>query len=126
MPFSALLIIAGLLGLVFGVGFFLYPAWSLGLYGASTGEVGYLMTRFTGAALFHLGLVYLMLRDVRDGLTIRRIAIGSTLGALAGLRVALYAVRNDLVNNLGWSTVAIYALLILCFGWFALKPARTG
>jgi hypothetical protein len=84
------------------------------------------MTRFTGAALFHLGLVYLMLRDVRDGLTIRRIAIGSTLGALAGLRVALYAVRNDLVNNLGWSTVAIYALLILCFGWFALKPARTG
>jgi len=124
MPFSALLIIAGFLGLVFGVAFFLYPVWALSLYGASTGEVGYLMSRLAGAVLFQLGLVYLMLRDVRDRTTIRRIAIGSTLGALAGLRVALYAVRNDLVNNLGWSTVAIYALLALGFGWFAFKPTR--
>lgn len=123
MPFKALLTIAGLLGLAFGVAFFLAPAATLGLYGASTGDVGYLMTRLAGAALFHLGLVYLMIRDVQDPVTIRRLSIASALGSLAGLRVALYGVRNDLVNAVGWSSVAIYALLVLGFAWFAYRPA---
>lgn len=125
MPFSLLLTVSGIVGLVFGAAFFISPAWTLGHYGASTGEVGYLMARFTGAGLFHLGIVYLMIRDIRDAVLIRRLAIASTLGALAGLRAALYAVRNDLVNNLGWSTVVIYAVLAAGFGWFAFRPSRT-
>jgi len=124
MPFSVLLTISGILGLVFGAGFFISPAWTLRLYGASTGEVGYLMARFTGAGLFHLGIVYLMVRDVRDAVTVRRLAIASALGSLAGLRAALYAVRNDLVNDLGWSSVAIYGSLALGFAWFAFRPPR--
>jgi hypothetical protein len=124
MSFKILLTVSGILGLVFGAGFFISPAWTLSHYGASTGEVGYLMARFTGAGLFHLGIVYLMIRDVRDAVIIRRLAIASTLGALAGLRAALYAVRNDLVNELGWSTVAIYGLLAAGFAWFAFRPPR--
>ncbi len=123
MPFKALLTIAGLLGLGFGAAFFVLPAATLRVYGASTGEVGYLMTRFAGAALFQVGLVYLMIRDVSDAVLVRRISVASVLGALAGLRVALYAVRNDLVNPRGWSTVMIYGLLVLGFAWFAYRPA---
>jgi hypothetical protein len=42
--------------------------------------------------------------------------IGSFIGSVAGLVVALTGQFWDLVNQLGWSTVAIYALLTLGYG----------
>lgn len=125
MQFKFLLIVTGLLALVFGLGFFFAPVETLNLYGASTGPVGYLMTRFFGAELLQVGVVYILIRGVQEPTIIRGIAIGSTLGALAGLRVALYAVRNDLVTQVGWSTVVIYALLVFAFGWHAFKRPQT-
>lgn len=122
MRFSVLLIVSGVLGVVFGLAFFFAPVQTLAVYAASTGEVGYLMTRFFGAALIQVGIMFLLIRGVRDPALIRGIAIGAALGELAGLRVALYAVRNNIVSPLGWSTVAIYALLFLGFAWFAYKP----
>jgi hypothetical protein len=120
MRFRSLLIFTGVLALIFGLGFFFAPVQAMNLYGASTGPVGYLMTRFFGAALFQVGLVYLMMRGIQEPGPVRGVAIGSTFGSLAGLRVALYAQRNGLVNAVGWSTVAIYAILFVAFGWFAL------
>lgn len=124
MRFSALLIVAGLLALVFGLAFFFAPVEALNLYGAATGPVGYLMTRFFGVALIQTGLVYLLIRNVIEPAVIKGIAIGSALGSLAGLRVALFAERNSLVSAVGWSTVAIYALLLLGYAWFVFKGAK--
>jgi hypothetical protein len=126
MRFNLLLILSGVLALVFGLAFFFVPVQTLALYSASTGPVGYLMASFFGAALIQVGLVFLLIRSVRDPGLIRAIAIGAALGDLAGLRVALFAVRNDMVNSLGWSSVVIYALLVLGFGWFAYKPPAAG
>jgi hypothetical protein len=122
MRLKALLTVSGALALVFGFGFYLAPVRTLALYSASTGPVGYIMTRFFGAALVQAGLILLSLRSVREPALARNIAVGAGLGNLVGLHVALYAVRNHLVSELGWSTVAIYALLALGFGWFAFKP----
>ena len=121
MPFKSLLVVTGLLALVFGLGFFFAPVEVLNLYGSSTGPVGYLMSRFFGAELIQVGIAYILIRGVQEPTVIRGIAIATTFGALAGLRVALYAVRNELVNQVGWSSVAIYALLVLAFGWHALR-----
>ena len=121
MKFNVLLLLTGLLALVFGLGFFFAPVEVLNLYGASTGPVGYLMTRFFGAELIQVGVVYILIRGVQESTIVRGIAIGSALGAMAGLRVALYGVRNGLVNQVGWSSVAIYGLLVFGFGYFALK-----
>ena len=121
MKFNVLLLLTGLLALVFGLGFFFAPVEVLNLYGSSTGPVGYLMARFFGAELIQVGVAYILIRGVQDPTVIRGIAIGTTLGALAGLRVALYAERNALVNQVGWSSVAIYALLVFAFAWHALR-----
>jgi hypothetical protein len=80
------------------------------------------MTRFFGAALVQAGLILLSLRPVQEPALVRSIAVVVALGDLFALHVALYAVRNHLVSELGWSTVAIYALLALGFGWFAYRP----
>jgi hypothetical protein len=50
--------------------------------------------------------------------------MGSFLGSIAGLIVALMGQLGHLVNSLGWSSVVIYALLLVGYARFAFgKPA---
>jgi hypothetical protein len=113
----------GVLGVVFGLGFLLMPGVVLPLYGPAPDSTALLMSRFFGVALFHLGLLLYLLRDVRDAGLVRLIATAGVAGSLAGLAVALMAVLGGLVNGLGWSTVLIYALLLL--GYLGCMRART-
>lgn len=125
MRFSTFLLLAGLLALVFGLAFALAPAPVLALYAVTTDVGGLLMSRFFGAALINLGLVLLLVRGVADPKTQRAIALGSFVGSIAGLLVALTAQFTGVVNALGWSTVAIYLLLALGYGYFGFAQPRT-
>lgn len=116
MPLRTLLLIAGILGLVFGLGFLLVPRAMLPLYGVPTDPSVVMMSRFFGAALVQIGLVLYLIRDVGDPRTQRGVVIGSFIGSVAGLVVALTGQFWGLVNQLGWSTVAIYALLTFGYG----------
>jgi hypothetical protein len=118
MRLGTLLLIGGLLGLVFGAGFLLAPRPMLTLYGVPTDPSVVLMARFFGAALLQLGLVFYLIRDVGDPRTQRGVVIGSFIGSVAALVVALTGQFWGLVNQLGWSTVAIYGLLTLGYGSF--------
>jgi membrane-bound ClpP family serine protease len=118
MQLRSLLLIAGLIALVFGLGFLLVPRPMLALYGVSTDPAIVLMSRFFGAALVQLGLVFYLIRDVGDRRTQRGVVIGSFIGSVAGLVVALTGQFWGLVNQFGWSTVAIYGLLTLGYGSF--------
>ena len=122
MPLRTLLLIAGVIALVFGLGFLLVPRPMLALYGVATDPTVVLMSRFFGAALVQLGLVLYLIRDVGDPRTQRGVVIGSFIGSVAGLVVALTGQFWDLVNQLDWSTVAIYALLT--FGYGAIMFGR--
>jgi hypothetical protein len=125
MRLRTLLLIGGLLGLVFGLGFLLAPRPVLSLYGVAADPTVVLMSRFFGAALVQIGLILYLIRDVSDPGTQRGVVIGSFLGSLAGLVVALTGQFWDLVNGLGWSTVAIYGLLLLGYGSFIFGKPRT-
>ena len=111
-----LLLIAGLIALGFGLGFLLAPRPLLALYGVAGDPSVVLMGRFFGAALVQLGLVLYLIRNVGDIRTQRGVVIGSFLGSVAGLVVALTGQFWGVVNQFGWSTVAIYALLTLGYG----------
>ena len=119
MRFSTLMIVAGAIALAFGLGFLLVPDVVLGPYGVTTDANGLLMARFFAAALLQLGLVLLLLRNVQEPATQRAIALGSAIGSLAGLAVAVLGVVYHLVNAFGWSTVAIYGLLFIRYAQFA-------
>lgn len=116
MRLGTLLLISGLLALVFGLGFLLVPRPMLGLYAVPTDPPVVLMARFFGAALVQLGFVFYLIRDVGDPRTQRGVVIGSFLGSVAGLVVALTGQFWGLVNQFGWTTVAIYGLLTLGYG----------
>lgn len=126
MRLRTLLFIAGVLALFFGLGFLLIPRAVLPLYGVVAEPAVVLMSRFFGAALLQLGLVLYLIRDVGDPRTQRGVVIGSFLGALAGLVVALTAQFWGLVNSFGWSTVVIYGLFLLGFGSYVFgRPQAT-
>ena len=118
MPLRTLLLIAGILGLVFGLAFLFAPRPTLALYGVSSEPTVVLLARFLGAALVQVGLVLYLIRDVPDPRTQRGVVLGSFLGSLAGFVVALTAQFWGLVNAFGWTTVAIYGLLLLGYGSF--------
>jgi hypothetical protein len=118
MRFPTLLTIAGILGIVFGIGFLALSASTLAPYGVRTDASGLIMAQFFGAALLQLALVFLCMRDI-PATHIRKLSLGAFLGELTGFWVALRIQLAGHVNSLGWSTVAIYALLALGFGLFA-------
>ncbi|HET6796121.1 MAG TPA: hypothetical protein VFH40_03090 [Gemmatimonadales bacterium] len=126
MRLRTLLLTAGLLALVYGVGFLLAPRLLLQLYGVADDPSVVLMARFFGAALIQLGLVFYLIRDVGDLRTQRGVVIGSFLGSLAGLVVALTGRFWGLLNSFGWSAVAIYALLLIGYGTFVFGRPQVG
>lgn len=113
MRLNTLLLIAGLLAYVFGLGFLLVPGAVLPVYGLETSPATLLMSRFFGVALVNVGLVVYLLRDVREAAAQRGLALAGVVGSAAGVAVALMGQLNGLVNSMGWSTVAIYGLLLL-------------
>jgi hypothetical protein len=118
MRLGTLLRLAGLLALAFGIGFLFAPARVLSMNGVAAEPTVVLMARFFGSALVQLGLVFYLIRDVSDPTTRRGVVLGSFLGSLAGFVVSLTAQFWGLVNSFGWSSVAIYGLLLLGYGSF--------
>jgi hypothetical protein len=113
MRLSSLLLIAGLLALVFGLGFLLIPAALLPVYGIEAEAATVLMSRFFGAALVHLGVLLYLVREVEEPAAQRGLALAGVVGSVAGLAVALAGQLGGLVNAMGWSTVIIYGGLLL-------------
>ena len=127
MKLNTFLTIASLLALAFGLSFLFAPGTTLAPYGVTTDAAGIYMARYFGAALIQLGLVIFLARQVGDPAAQRAIVLGSCIGSLAGLGVALSAQLSHAVNALGWSTVAIYLFLLLGYGYFAfIRPRAVG
>jgi len=110
---SNVFLAGGVLAIAFGLSFLLVPAMVLPMYGAATDPATLLMSRFFGVALLQVGLMLYLLRETRDAATQRVTALAGAVGSVAGLLVALMGVMGGVVNALGWSTVAIYAVLLL-------------
>ncbi|HEY3012191.1 MAG TPA: hypothetical protein VGJ36_05560 [Gemmatimonadales bacterium] len=125
MRLRTLLLIGGVLGLAFGIGFLFAPRPLLALYGVAGDPTVVLMSRFFGAALVQVGLILYLIRDVADPRTQRGVVMGSFIGSLAGLVVALTGQFWGLANELGWSSVAIYGLLLIGYGTFVFGRPRT-
>lgn len=121
MRFNTLLLLAGLLALAFGLGFLLLPGAVLPLYGVEPAPATVMIARFFGVALVHLGLALYLVRETRDAAIQRGLALSGVVGSAAGVAVALTGVLGGLVNDLGWSTVAIYGLLLIGYAG-GLRP----
>ena len=126
MKLSTMFIIYAIISAIFGLAFVFVPEASLALYGITLSPGGIPIARLFGAALLEFALLSWFARNAGDSEARKAIILALFIGEVIGFIVVLYGQLSGVVNALGWSTVAIYLLLALGFGYFQLiKPSTS-
>jgi fucose 4-O-acetylase-like acetyltransferase len=107
-------VVAGL----FGLGFILVPGRVVALYTAEASVTIDYVAQLLGGALLSFAIVTWAARNAPDSEARRAILLGLFIGDVVGCVVALIAQLGGLVNAIGWSTVVIYLVLAIGFGYF--------
>lgn len=124
MKLKTLFIINAVVCLLFGLAFVLAPVQTIGMYGDDSvgGQFKYVGQLF-GSALLAFGLISWFARNSAESNARSAIILSFAIGDLIGFVIALISQLGGAVNALNWSTVTIYLLLALGFGYFQfLKP----
>ena len=109
---------------LFGLAFLLFPEALTTYYGNTLGDGGVIFARLWGGATLALASILWFARDAEDSEARRAIVIGGFVYSILGLIVALYSQLMGMVNSLGWSTVIIYFLFAVDFGYFLFKKSE--
>ncbi|MFQ5944080.1 MAG: hypothetical protein ACE5JF_11045 [Anaerolineales bacterium] len=124
MNLRNLMIINAVVATVFGFAFLLVPGDLISQYGVEANAAMRNLGQLLGAALISFAVLTWWARNANDSTARRAIVLALFIGNVAGFIVALIGQLNEVVNTLGWSTVVIYALLTLGYGYFQFfKPA---
>jgi hypothetical protein len=120
MTFKLVCTINSVLALGFGIAFVVAAEPAMAMY-ATEGAPGLtpgglLVTQLLGAAFIGFGVVSFQARDASDSVARRAIALGFVVGNAIGALISILGVTSGAANALGWSSVAIYALLAAAFG----------
>jgi DMSO reductase anchor subunit len=118
MKLKTLMIINAIVAIVFGVIFVIVPAQVYSLYDITANEHLIYMGRLFGGTLIGFALLTWMARNATDSDARRAIVLALFISECIGFIVTLIGQINNVVNVLGWSSVAIYLLLALGFGYF--------
>jgi hypothetical protein len=123
---SKFMAVATVLALVFGLAFLLIPVQLVSLYDITLGPDGQWIARCLGSTFVGIAVATWSGRNSPQGEALRAIMLGdfalSSIGLVAALLYAVYGSANALV----WSTAAIYAFVIVGFGYFQfIEPASS-
>lgn len=124
MKLNTLMIINAILAAVFGIVFVLIPAQTVSLYGTAADAPLKYTIQLLGAAFIGFAVLTWSARNATDSEARKAVVLALFVGNCVGFIIALIGQIGNVVNVLGWSTVAIYLLLALGFGYFQfVKPA---
>jgi hypothetical protein len=130
MKLSTLMVVNALIAAVFGVAFVVVPGQLMSLYGPEVTPQLVYVARLFGAALLAFAVLTWTAKDAPDSDTRRAILLALFVGDGIGFVVALLGQLGAVMNALGWSTVVIYLLLAVGFGYFYFAhpkaPGQTG
>jgi len=119
-------IIYAVVSAIFGLTFVFVPKTTLSLYGISLSPGGTAIARLFGAALLEFALLSWFVRNAESTKTREAIILAIFIGEVIGFIVVLLGQLSGVVNALGWSTVVIYLLLALGFGYLQFMKLGPG
>jgi len=119
--FTVNTIVAGL----FGLAFVLAPGPLTELYGIELSDGGLYVGRLLGAAFLMFAVLTWQSRDAQDSTARQAIILALLVGFVVGFVVSLFGQFNNIVNALGWTTVAIYLLFSVAYGYFQFRKPET-
>lgn len=124
MKLSTLMVINAIVAAVFGIAFVVVPGQVLSLYGVAESAALKYTGQLFGSALVAFAVLTWTARNATESESRRAIVLALFTGDAIGFLVSLIGQLGNVVNALGWSTVAIYLLLTVGFGYFQFaKPA---
>lgn len=104
-------IVDAFIALAFGVGLLLLPELVLAIYGAATDSAGIVLGRLLGVLLLGFAGVNWYIGHAPESPLRRDIVRSEGLADILGLIVMLFATVGGVVNALGWTLVALFAVL---------------
>ena len=119
MKLSTLLVLNALVAGVFGVWLIAAPSSAIETYGNSSTPNSAYLAQLLGAAFVAFAVISFLARNAHESTGRKAIVTGLCLGDLIGFVFALLATTSGVINQMGWSSVAIYGLLGIGFGYFA-------
>jgi hypothetical protein len=124
MKISAYLSIYGIVCIAFGFAFIAVPETTGSIYAIPVAPHTVLMARYFGSALLTIGLIYWLVRHVRDDETKCAILKSNVIGGITGSAVSVWVVLTGLENKMAWSTVLLYLVLALGALYYLASPTR--
>lgn len=112
------MVINAVIAIVFGITFVVVPARIVSFYGITADAPLRYVGQLFGAALIAFAVLTWSARKAPDSEARKAILLALFIGDGIGFVVALIGQLRGVMNALGWSTVAIYLLLSLGFGYF--------
>ena len=124
MNLRILLIINAVVAALFGLALVLVPDQMSAQYGIEANAELEYIARLLGAAFISFAVLTWWARNANDSTARRAIVLAFLIGNSVGFVVALIGQLDEVPNSLGWSTVVIYLLFALGYGYFQfVKPA---
>ncbi len=124
MRLSTLFTINAILATLYGLALVLAPATFFDLYGVTADDPLQVTGQFFGGALLAFGVLTWQARGEPDSNARRAIVLSLFVGDAVGFFAGLFGQLRGVVNALGWTTVALYLLLGVAWGYFYfVKPA---
>jgi hypothetical protein len=118
MSLKIVLMVNAVLGLLFGLGFLFAPEMVLSQYAVEVGAGGAYMSRFFGAALLGYAALAWMMSDSGPSDAREAGVTGLLVANGAGLVISIMMMTNGIANEMGWSTVVIYAFFTGMYGYY--------
>jgi len=114
MKLSTFAIIVTILAFGFGLAFLLIPVQLADFYGVSLTGGSIVIARYFGGANLFIGLIYWSYSGVSPAAkSWPKLLLYSIFYDIIQLIVTLVAVLNNDSNSMGWTTVALFALLTI-------------
>lgn len=115
MKIRTWLLIKAWVDIITGLGFLILPVQAVGALGVATDEAGLAVARFFGQAMFLMGLMLWMVRNVHEPRSQKAIASAVVVGDGVGAIVALRTTMVGTINAFGWVIMAVYIILAIGF-----------
>jgi len=110
--------------LIFGLAFLLLPAQTFSLYGVTADAPMKFVGELFGSAFLAFSVISWWARTATAGKAREAVVLGMFVGDLLGFIVSIINQLGGVVNAMGWSSVIIYLVFCLGFGYFQfLKKA---
>ena len=125
MNLSLLFTVNAIVAAVFGLAFVTAPGQAASLYGVTADAQFRYLAQLFGAALVGFAVLTWVARNAKASDARKAIVLALFISNAVGFVLALLGQMAGVVNTMGWSTVAIYLLLALAFGYFQFVMPST-